>query len=34
MRMDAEETLAEGNKNGNVEKRIRGQLVQLDPLDK
>jgi hypothetical protein len=34
MRMDAEETLAEGNKNGYMEERIRGQLVQLNPLDK
>jgi hypothetical protein len=33
MRMDAEETLAESNENGNVEDRIRGQLVQLDPVD-
>jgi hypothetical protein len=27
MRMDAEETLAERNENGNMEERIRGQLV-------
>jgi hypothetical protein len=34
MRMDAEETLTKGNKNGDVEERIRDQLVQLDPVDK
>jgi hypothetical protein len=33
MRMDAEETLAESNENGNVENRIWGQLVQLNPVD-
>jgi SOS response regulatory protein OraA/RecX len=31
--MDAEETLAESNKNGNMEKRIRGQLMQMNPVD-
>jgi hypothetical protein len=34
MRMDAEETLAESNENGNMKERIRGQLMQLDPVDK
>ena len=34
MRMDAKETLAESNKNGNVKERIWGQLMQLDPVDK
>ena len=34
MRMDAEETLAESNENGNMKERIRGQLMQLNPVDK
>jgi hypothetical protein len=31
--MDAEETLAEGNENGDMEERVWGQLMQLDPVD-
>jgi hypothetical protein len=34
MRMDVKETLAEGNKNGDMEERIQGQLMQLNPVDK
>ncbi len=34
MRMDAEETFAKSNENGNMKERIRGQLMQLDPVDK
>jgi hypothetical protein len=34
MRMDTEETLAESDENRNVEERIRGQLVQLNPVNK
>jgi hypothetical protein len=33
MRMDAHERLAKSNKNRNVEERIWGQLMQLDPID-
>jgi hypothetical protein len=33
MRMDAEETLVEGNENGNMEERVWGQLMQLNPVD-
>jgi hypothetical protein len=33
MRMDAQETLAMNDKNRNVEERVWGQLMQLDPVD-
>jgi hypothetical protein len=33
MRMDARETLAKSDKNRNVEERVWGQLMQLDPID-
>ena len=34
MRVDAQETFTECDENGDVEKRVWGQLVQLDPVDK
>jgi hypothetical protein len=34
MRMDAQEALAKSDENRDVEKRIRGQLVELNPIDK
>ena len=34
VRVDAQETFAEGDENRDVEERVRGQLVQLNPIDK
>jgi hypothetical protein len=33
VRVDAQETLTEGDKNGNMKERVWGQLVLLDPID-
>jgi hypothetical protein len=33
VRVDAQEALAEGDKDVNVEERVRGQLVKLNPID-
>jgi hypothetical protein len=34
MRMDAQEALTESDKNGDMEERVRGQMVELNPIDK
>ncbi|KAM0878313.1 hypothetical protein ACQ4PT_034962 [Festuca glaucescens] len=34
VRVDAQETFTEGDENRDVEERVRGQLVQLNPIDK
>jgi hypothetical protein len=34
VRVDAQETFTESDKDGDVEERVWGQLVQLDPVDK
>jgi metal-sulfur cluster biosynthetic enzyme len=34
VRVDAHETFTKCDKNGDVKERVRGQLVQLDPVDK
>jgi hypothetical protein len=33
VRVDAQEAFAEGDKDRNVEERVMGQLVKLNPID-